>query len=113
MRAEAQLLKGHLDALLLATLEDGPMHGYAVMEALRQAGGSRLDLPTGTIYPALRRLESAGLLDGHWSVVGGRKRRIYSLTAAGLRKLSGDRAAWRDFASTVTSILEAAPCPAT
>ena len=113
MKAEAQLLKGHLDTLLLATLEAGPRHGYAVMEALRQAGGSRLDLPTGTIYPALRRLESAGLLDGRWSVVGGRKRRTYSLTAAGRRKLSGDRVAWREFASTVTSILEAAPCPAT
>ncbi len=113
MKAEAQLLKGHLDSLLLATLEAGPLHGYAVMEALRQAGGSRLDLPTGTIYPALRRLESAGLLDGSWSVVGGRKRRTYSLTAAGRRKLHGDRAAWREFASTVTSILEAAPCPAT
>jgi PadR family transcriptional regulator PadR len=111
MKAEAQLLKGHLDTLLMATLEAGPLHGYAVMEALRQAGGCRLDLPTGTIYPALRRLESAGLLDGRWSVVGGRKRRTYSLTAAGRRKLAGDRVAWREFASTVTSILEAAPCP--
>src|SRR5258708_5372580 len=72
MKAEAQLLKGHLDTLLLATLEAGPLHGYAVMEALRQAGGSRLDLPTGTIYPALRRLEAAGLLEGNRSGVGGR-----------------------------------------
>jgi len=50
MRAEE--LKGHLDALLLAALEDGPRHGYAVIEALRQSTGGRLDLPTGTIYPA-------------------------------------------------------------
>ena len=54
MRAEE--LKGHLDALLLAALDDGPRHGYAVMEALRQSTGGRLDLPTGTIYPALHRL---------------------------------------------------------
>ena len=60
MRAEE--LKGHLDALLLATLEDGPRHGYAVIETLRQATGGRLNLPTGTIYPALRRLERAGLI---------------------------------------------------
>jgi PadR family transcriptional regulator PadR len=113
MKPEAQVLKGHLDTLLLATLEDGPRHGYAVMEALREASGTRFDLPTGTIYPALRRLESAGLADGSWSVVSGRKRRTYQLTAAGRRRLSGDRAAWRDFASTVTAILEAAPCPAT
>ena len=58
MRAEE--LKGHLDALLLAALEGGPRHGYAVMEALRQATDGRLDLPTGTIYPALHRLADAG-----------------------------------------------------
>jgi DNA-binding PadR family transcriptional regulator len=61
MRAEE--LKGHLDALLLAALEDSPRHGYAVIEALRHSTGGRLDLPTGTIYPALHRLEQAGLTD--------------------------------------------------
>ena len=80
MRAEA--LKGHLDAMLLASLEDGPRHGYAVIEALRDSTGGRLDLPTGTIYPALRRLEQAGLITGSWSVVGGRRRREYQLTAS-------------------------------
>jgi PadR family transcriptional regulator PadR len=55
MRAE--VLKGHLDGLLLATLEAGPLHGYAVMEALRTGSGGRVDLPTGTVYPALHRLE--------------------------------------------------------
>jgi DNA-binding PadR family transcriptional regulator len=113
MKPEAQVLKGHLDTLLLATLENGPRHGYAVKEALREASGTRFDLPTGTIYPALRRLETAGLVSGSWSVVSGRKRRTYQLTPAGRRKLSGDRAAWRDFASAVTAILEASPCPAT
>ena len=63
MRAEAQVLKGHLDMLLLATLETGPRHGYAVREALREASGTRLDLPTGTIYPALRRLEAEPIRD--------------------------------------------------
>ena len=82
MKAEAQVLKGHLDTLLLATLAGGPLHGWAVKEALRAAGGTRFDLPTGTIYPALRRLESAGLVEGAWSVVGGRRRRSYALTAA-------------------------------
>ena len=109
MTTDAQVLKGHLDMLLLATLERGPLHGYAVMETLRRSGGSRLDLPTGTIYPALRRLESAGLLDGHWSVVSGRSRRTYTLTAAGRHRLNNDRQAWRDFASIVTRILKPAP----
>ena len=109
MRAEE--LKGHLDALLLAALEDGPRHGYAVMEALRQSTGGRLDLPTGTIYPALRRLETAGLITGSWSVVAGRRRRDYRLTAAGARALSGKRADWRDFAATVSAALEGRPWP--
>ena len=104
MRAEE--LKGHLDAVLLATLEGGPRHGYAVIEALRQSTGGRLDLPTGTIYPALRRLEQAGLITGSWSVVAGRRRREYQLTPAGVRALSGRRAAWRDFSAIVTSALE-------
>ena len=69
MRGEE--LKGHLDALLLAALEDGPRHGYAVIDALRETTGGQLDLPTGTIYPALRRLEEAGLITGSWSVVAG------------------------------------------
>ena len=89
MRAEE--LKGHLDGLLLAALEDGPRHGYAVIEILRQSTGGRLDLPTGTIYPALRRLEQAGLITGSWSVVAGRRRRDYRLTPAEARALSGRR----------------------
>jgi DNA-binding PadR family transcriptional regulator len=109
MRAEE--LKGHLDALLLAALEDGPRHGYAVMEALRQSTGGRLDLPTGTIYPALRRLEAAGLITGSWSVVAGRRRREYRLTTAGEKALSGKRADWRDFAATVSAALEGRPWP--
>src|SRR5437762_2472077 len=56
MRAEAQALKGHLDVLLLAALEAGPRHGYAVKEALREGSGGRFDLPTGTVYPALHRV---------------------------------------------------------
>jgi PadR family transcriptional regulator len=109
MKAEAQALKGHLDMLLLASLEGGPRHGYAVREALRQGSNARFDLPTGTIYPALRRLEAAGLVKGTWSVTGGRRRRSYGLTAAGRARLAGDRAAWRDFACAVTAILEPAP----
>ena len=109
MRGEE--LKGHLDALLLAALEDGPRHGYAVIEALRASTGGRLDLPTGTIYPALRRVETAGLISGSWSVVAGRQRREYRLTAAGARALSGKRADWRDFAATISAALETRPWP--
>src|SRR5690242_11539741 len=55
-------LRGHLDALLLATLDGAALHGYAIIEALQQRSGGALDLPTGTVYPALRRLERGGLV---------------------------------------------------
>jgi PadR family transcriptional regulator len=113
MKAEAQALKGHLDALLLATLAGGARHGYAVKEALREGSGGRFDLPTGTIYPALHRLEEAGLITGSWSEVDGRRRRSYRLTASGQRRLAADRGNWREFAAVVTSLLEATPWPTT
>ncbi|WP_030437251.1 PadR family transcriptional regulator [Actinoplanes subtropicus] len=113
MKAEAQALKGHLDALLLATLEDGPRHGYAIKEALRDGSGGRFDLPTGTVYPALHRLAAAGLISGSWSQADGRRRRSYRLTPAGRRRLAGDRASWLEFSTTVTALLEGAPWPAT
>lgn len=109
MAAEAQALKGHLDVLLLAALEDGARHGYAVKEALRTGSGGRFDLPTGTIYPALHRLERAGLITGSWSVVEGRRRRSYQLTDAGRGRLAGERTNWREFAATITALLERAP----
>ena len=106
MTGEAQALKGHLDVLLLAALENGPRHGYAVKEALREGSAGRFDLPTGTVYPALHRLEGAGLIDGIWSVVDGRKRRTYQLTDAGHKRLQADRKQWHGFASAVTALLE-------
>ncbi len=102
------MIKGHLDTLLLASLENGPRHGYAIKEALRTVSGARFDLPTGTIYPALRRLETAGLVKGTWSEAGGRRRRSYELTPAGHQRLSRDRASWRDFAAAMNAILEPA-----
>jgi PadR family transcriptional regulator PadR len=110
MRAE--ILKGHLDGLLLATLAEGPRHGYAIKEALRAGSGGRFDLPTGTVYPALHRLERAGLIAGSWSTVGGRRRRSYQLTPAGRRALSDERSSWQEFAAAVTALLGNKPWPA-
>jgi DNA-binding PadR family transcriptional regulator len=109
MRAE--VLKGHLDGLLLATLEDGPRHGYAVMEVLREGSGGRIDLPTGTIYPALRRLEQSGLIAGTWDTEGPRPRRTYALTPAGRTALSGERSGWQEFSTLMTTLLEGRPWP--
>jgi PadR family transcriptional regulator PadR len=103
MRAEA--LKGHLDGLLLASLEAGPLHGYAVIEALRSGSSGHFDLPTGTVYPALRRLEGAGLVQSGWSVVSGRRRRTYELTPAGRRALNDQRTLWDEFSGAVSALL--------
>lgn len=110
MRAET--LKGHLDGILLAALEPGPRHGYAIMEALRERSDGRVDLPTGTVYPALHRLERAGLVQARWSADGGRRRRLYELTPAGRRALDTERSTWRDFSAAVTALLRPAPLAA-
>jgi len=104
MRAEA--LKGHLDGILLAVLEPDPLHGYAIMEALRVRSDGQVDLPTGTVYPALHRLERAGLVAATWSQAGGRRRRVYELTPAGRRALDTERGSWRDFAAVVSALLQ-------
>jgi DNA-binding PadR family transcriptional regulator len=103
---KAEVLKGHLDALLLATLERGPQHGYAIRDALRVDSYGRFDLPSGTVYPALYRLERAGLIVGSWTTVGERRqRRSYELTAAGRRALAEGRSSWREFATAVSAVL--------
>ncbi len=101
----SEALRGHLDALILAVLEKEPLHGYAVMEALQVSSAGALDLPTGSLYPALRRLERAGLVESEWSTVGGRRRRTYQLTATGKRALAKERTDWRDFSTMVEGIL--------
>lgn len=107
------MLKGHLDAMLLAILEAGPRHGYAIIQALRASSDGQFDLPTGTVYPALRRLERAGLVKGVWSVAGGRRRRVYQLTSSGRRTLQAERRTWQGFSKAVSSVLRQPPHPAT
>jgi DNA-binding PadR family transcriptional regulator len=108
-----ELLKGHLDMLLLAVLEPEPRHGYAIIEALRTGSGGALDLPSGTVYPALHRLERAGLIDSDWELVGGRRRRTYRITPSGRAALGEQRAVWDQFSTAVTAILGRRAWPAT
>jgi DNA-binding PadR family transcriptional regulator len=103
---EAEMLKGHLDAIVLAALEAGPAHGYAIIETIRRGSSSTFDLPEGTVYPALHRLEEAGLLSSAWMTPpGGRRRRLYSLTKAGSADLAGRRKAWGRFSQAVEALL--------
>jgi transcriptional regulator len=101
-----EALKGHLDLLLLATLQDCPAHGYAIAEALRARSDGAFGLPEGTLYPALHRLERGGLLSSHWSVVSGRRRRVYALTKKGQRALAQRHADWKTFAKAVHAVVE-------
>jgi PadR family transcriptional regulator PadR len=103
MRAEK--LKGHLDLLLLSVLSRGPGHGYEVITRLRQGSGGAFELPEGTVYPALHRLEEAGLLSSGWEMVSGRRRRIYQLTAPGEAALADQAEQWHEFSGSVARVL--------
>jgi PadR family transcriptional regulator, regulatory protein PadR len=102
---DAGRLKGNLDLLLLSVLAAGPAHGYAVITAVRERSEGVFDLGEGTIYPALHRLEKAGLLASDWADVGGRQRRIYALTDEGAAALAAQQAQWRRFAGGVRAVL--------
>jgi PadR family transcriptional regulator PadR len=101
---KAETLKGHLDALILGVLARGPLHGYAVIEELKQRSAGSLTLPEGTVYPALHRLEASGLLASTWSD-GARRRRVYRLTTRGKRELGERRREWTGFVQAVDSVL--------
>ena len=104
---EGEMLKGHLDMIVLAALASGPAHGYAVIEEIRRRSGEAFDLPEGTIYPALHRLEQGGLLSSRWvTAESGRRRRVYALTRQGKRALAERRAVWRQFADAIGGLLE-------
>lgn len=98
-------VRGHLELLLLAALEDGPAHGYVLIERLRERSDGAFDFPEGTIYPALHRLEGTGLLRSRWADAAGRRRRVYSLTRRGRTALERRTHEWDRFANAVNLVL--------
>jgi PadR family transcriptional regulator PadR len=112
-RGTSQAIKGHLDMLLLAVLDDGPKHGYAIIEALRERSGQVFDLPDGTVYPALHRLEEAGLISSEWHEVQGRRRRTYAISTKGRTDLGAQRRSWKEFFSAIDCVLGDGPWPVT
>lgn len=101
-------VRGHLDLLLLSILAAGPAHGYAVITSLRERSGGVFDLPEGTVYPALHRLERDGLLASRWDDAAGRRRRLYTITALGQEALAARRREWHTFAEGVGGVLRVA-----
>lgn len=102
---KTERVTGHLDLLLLGTVHAQPSHGYGVITALRDRSDGAFDLTEGSVYPALHRLEAAGLLASRWEPVDGRRRRIYSLTEAGSQALEVQRRDWRAVVAAVEAVL--------
>lgn len=103
------LAKGHLDLLLLNVLRAGPQHGYAVISELRDRTDGVLDLPEGTVYPALHRLQDDGLLASDWEDVGGRRRRVYRLTDEGRVAEAREQRRWHSFRAAVDTVVLFSP----
>ena len=98
-------LKGQLELVVLASLRGGPRHGYAIIKELRDRSSGELDVLEGTLYPALHRLEQAGLIKSRWATAAGRRRRVYELTKKGTKALADQESEWRSFVRTLDSIL--------
>lgn len=99
---------GQVDLLLLAVLEAGPAHGYAVITALKDRSDGAFELSEGTAYPALHRLEAAGLVASNRQTVNGRQRRVYSLTRRGRAALRDGREEWEQTVGQVRAVLAVA-----
>lgn len=99
------LLKGHLDALILAVLADGPAHGYSILTMLRIRTRGAIDLKGGSLYPTLRRLEAAGLVGSDWEADNGRRRRVYTIRDKGRRHLESERGVWTQFVQAMEPLL--------
>jgi PadR family transcriptional regulator len=106
MKAEA--VRGRLDLLVMSILAAGPAHGYRIIEELRRRSAGTFDLPEGTVYPALHRLEREGLLTSRWTTGAQRRRRTYRLTRRGRSALERERREWLLLARAVTAVLEGA-----
>jgi len=99
---------GYLDLLLLAELQRGAGHGYALIQRLRERSEGTFDFPEGTIYPALHRLERSGLVSSRWSTGLARRRRVYSIRRRGRTVLLDYLRDWRLFARAVERVVETA-----
>src|SRR6267378_5193883 len=104
-------LRGHLETMVLSTLEQSEAHGLEILRRLEEAGCGLLRLKEGSLYPALYRLEAAGEVEAVWEEEPhgrrGARRRIYRLTIKGKRKLSQGRVEWRQFVQVLGGILGA------
>lgn len=110
MAKSADLLPGTLDMLILKAVSLKPLHGYGVLLRIGQISGNALDIPQGSLYPALYRLEHQGLISAEWGESENkRKAKYYTLTAAGRRRLREETAGWNRLASAIATALSTTP----
>jgi PadR family transcriptional regulator PadR len=101
-----ELLQGTLDLLILQTLRWGPSHGYGIAQLIRAGSREVLQVDTGSLYPALHRLERRGAISAEWAVSDNNQRvRLYRLTAAGRRQLASERSRWEQLAGAIAGVL--------
>jgi transcriptional regulator len=104
-----ELLQGTLDLLILQTLQWGPQHGYGITRAIQAGSGDVLQVDTGSLYPALHRLERQGWISAEWKTSENNQRvRVYRLTAKGKRQLLCERSRWEQISDAITGILHPA-----
>lgn len=106
MTAKSDLPQGTLDLLILQVIALGPVHGYAIAQQLQQVSHEVVQVPQGSLYPALHRLENRGLLTATWKQTEtGREAKFYKLTREGRAQLQAEAASWRRLAEAVSLIL--------
>lgn len=105
---ERDLIRGSLDLMVLSVLAGGKKYGYLLQKEIRTASAARVELPAGTLYPLLHRLEADGLIRSSWDEGGGRERKWYELTAAGRKRLAAQAKQWVDYAACVQQLLSVA-----
>jgi len=112
MNTHVDLLQGTLDMLILKAVSLGGLHGYGILLRLQQLTNHRLQIPQGSLYPALYRLERKGLITSEWGESDNKRRaKFYRLTPLGRRQLDAETARWNDFSSVVAGVLRAAAAP--
>lgn len=107
-RQKADLLQGTLDMLILKAVSLGPLHGYGIIQRIRQMSDEMLDVEQGSLYPALYRIEQKGWLTSKWEVnETGRRAKFYALTRTGRRQLEAEEASWDRLVLAITKMRQA------
>ena len=100
------LLQGTLDLLVLQTLRWGPRHGYGIAQMIRAGSRDALQVDTGSLYPALHRLERQGAITADWETSDNKQRvRVYRLTAAGRRQLAAEKSKWEKLTEAIAGVM--------